>query len=278
MFAGSNADYPRPEGPVISASDLRPADVLLSRGTGLISDCIAAADGGSYSHAALWTGRGVVEAVRAGIADGGDPGGRDAYRFQGSAGLPDEIASAIVSGAREHVGNDYATSELYLLGLLFSLGFCPRRSMVHAALDALGGERASRLEEWMESLRPGQKRMICTELVSSSYYRAASDRGYALRVVPAAERPTAADASTRGGGQAGQALDFSPQSEAINALSQRCHELIYVESARAESGDRKLLGGALALDDRQSHRLGVVTPADLQFSPSLRFIGRVDER
>jgi hypothetical protein len=43
----------------------------------------------------------------------------------------------------------------------------------------------------------------------------------------------------------------------------------------ASSDIRKVFAGAIALEAGTGKRIGVVTPADLQFSPSLKFVGRI---
>jgi len=43
-----------------------------------------------------------------------------------------------------------------------------------------------------------------------------------------------------------------------------------------EAGTRKLLAGEIARDAATNDPVGVVTPGDLEFSPSLRFVGRFE--
>ena len=51
-------------------NQLQPGDVLLYHGTGFISDMIRLFDGSDYSHAALFNGQNVVEAIASGITAG----------------------------------------------------------------------------------------------------------------------------------------------------------------------------------------------------------------
>lgn len=53
--------------PLIRPGQLEPGDVLLSRGCDELAMLIARLDGSLYSHAAIWTAEGVVEAVSDGI-------------------------------------------------------------------------------------------------------------------------------------------------------------------------------------------------------------------
>lgn len=45
----------------IATKRLRPGDILLSRGQGDTADAIRTLDGGTYSHAGIWSGSGVIE-------------------------------------------------------------------------------------------------------------------------------------------------------------------------------------------------------------------------
>lgn len=271
-------DYPRPVGPKLPPRSLRPADVLLSRGASGISDCIVAADGASYSHAALWTGESVVEATLSGIGEGASAEGRDVYRFydQAGAALDQATATRIVAHARRGIGGPYATSELLLLGTMFALGLSLRRSLVHLALDALG-ERGQYLEAWLQNLGPSSKPLVCTELVSAAFYEAAPDRAYALRVVPPDARPRP-PSETRA--RRFSLEDETPPPEptrAMETLRIACRGMLDVELAGDATTERKLLWGSVALEAGSARRVGVVTPGDLQFSPSLRFCGIVAE-
>lgn len=275
---GSSSGLPRPEGVVLQVEELRPADVLLSRGTGLIPDCIVATDGGSYSHAALWTGESVLEAAQDGISEGASPADRDVYRFTSEVqALSACVAERLVANARAFVGGEYALSELFLLGVLFGLGFAPRRSFVHRALDALGGVRAERLEAWLAGLTPGCVPMLCTELVSGAYYSVCADHRFALRILP---RGALAGVNRERERFQMASLHDGVETTLPEELGERCYALVHAAMRRRhieepELSERKLWWGTLAVEAGTEHRLGVVTPGDLQFSPNLRFCGRV---
>lgn len=89
---------------------LQPADILLVRGTSDLSKGIMQADGGNYSHAALWSGDHVVEStlplVRAVTLAESIAGVElvDAYRYRSQIEQP----LSIVSKALQYVGRPYA--------------------------------------------------------------------------------------------------------------------------------------------------------------------------
>lgn len=254
--------YPRPRGTRLTERELAPGDVLLSRSSTEVGNAIVAADGGSYSHAALWTGATVIEAALAGTAEHVNEIERDVYRFHvGDEPLPATAADRIVAVAREQMAGGYATCEIYQLAMLLKMGLRPRRSLVNQVLSVLGGPRADHLEQWLAQLGPGVQPRVCTELVAHSFFVASPSREYALRILPFDERPSSVRAAP---------LD-AEESAAFEALSSRCRELL----DRQGTETRKLWIGQLALCSKTGRPLGVVSPADLQFSPSLRFIGHL---
>ena len=267
-------DYPRPVGRQLAPTDLRPADVLLSRGTSEISDAIVAADGASYSHAALWSGERVIEAVLEGILERDLIGERDVYRFGShDSDLPDACAQRIVRFARQQVGQVYARSELFMLGVLFSMGLAPSRPVLDMALRALGGPRAEALAAWLQSLVPAREPMMCSELVARAYYDADLERRYALQVVERAARPAAPETlSPRGLGMTAGAHD-SEGAAALSELQAACARLVATGGVDVDARSRKLWVGQIAQRAGKGAPLGVVTPGDLQFSTSLRFVG-----
>jgi hypothetical protein len=288
-------DYPRPPGPRLHPAALEPADVLLSRGVGDLADCIAASDGGCYSHAALWSGEAVIEARLDGVRERALLEERDVYRYRhANSGLSEAQATAVVARARSRLGGEYATHELLLLGALFALGLFPRRSLLQRALDALGSTSAHRLEQLLEGIGSRGTAVVCTELVALAFYEADPAHELALQVLPIAERPPAPSAAQRSLSGVVDAATRTPgflPSEAevlqLNALRRQCLRLcagalegptltrtaqVEPEAAAASRGP---LWGSIAREVHSGTPLGIVTPADLQFSPSLRFVGRV---
>ncbi|HEX6240013.1 MAG TPA: hypothetical protein VFZ61_03940 [Polyangiales bacterium] len=272
-FFESRPDFPRPLGPTLQSGDLCAADVLLSRGHGPLSDCIVAADGGSYSHAALWSGSGVIEAREDGVRERPLDGERDAYRFHADGRTLDAgTAARVIAFARGKVGGGYAFHELYLLGALFALGVTPGRSLARMMLDALGGGNADRLESWLNALEGRRAPVICTELVALAFYEASPDRVRALRVLPVSARPQAPGSPSERSWSAAPEVDAE-----MLSFQARCRTLISSRPTAVPDQferQRKLAWGSVALQAHSDRRLSVVTPADLQFSPSLKFMGR----
>lgn len=239
---------PRPCGDELAERDLLPADVLLSRGSSAISDAIVAADGGSYSHAALWSGAGVIEATLEGAHERPLTFERDVYRYRhGAERLPPSVADAIVSTARRQLELPYAESELVLLGLLYLHGHMPKRSLLNLGLSLIGRDAAEDLEDWLALQLDGRSSRVCSELVALSYYRACRSRRYALRILPRAERP----------------------------VSAACTSSADQSQSASKPQERKLLAGNVAVSATTHRPVPVVTPADLQFSPSLQYVGRL---
>lgn len=284
--------YPRPTKPRIEASELKPGDILLSRGDTQISNAIVGGDGGSYSHAALWSGTGVIECVLKGTSEHALDGDRDVYRHPQ---LTPTAADAIVCFGRDQLGEQYAYTELMMLGMLFAVGINPSRSIVDLALHLLGGGRAENLQRFFDDLASGRAPRVCTELVALAYFRVEFPK-FALRVTPKAARPKVAAVKTQGllvkpaAFHVDTSVEAAASLEALTDLRASCHQLFVksqllppLEAAPpANQGTietalepKKLLSGSVALDAVGGHRLGVVTPGDLQFSPSLQFVGRI---
>ncbi len=276
------ADYPRPKGPALGPADLLPGDILLSRGDSHISDLIVEADHGSYSHGAVWSGSSVIEStLKGGVAEQAPSGNRDVYRFIGAnrdtpAFLGDEERQKIVLAARKHVGNRYDTAEIHLLAVVFNKWWLterPRRSLAASVLEALGGGGAERLRSWLQGVYGRSAPRICTELVALAYF----ESGHGLRVLPLAQRPAVPAASHQ---EPPTEPDVSAHAAHLNVS---IHQTLWANdvavTAVAKALDvpvadaKGILFGDLAYDSETGAPLGIVTPGDLQFSPSLRFVG-----
>jgi hypothetical protein len=281
----ATADYPRPQGRALGSEDLLPGDILLSRGNSQISELIVAADHASYSHGAIWSGSSIIEStLKDGVAEQAASGDRDVYRFVETgrdtpAFLGEEERQKIVAAARKQVGNRYDTTEIHLLAVVFNKWWLterPRRSLAAAVLEALGGSRAEKLRNWLQTVYGRSAPRICTELVALAYF----ESGHGLRVLPTAERP-AAPALPRD--EAPTEPQLSVQAAQLNVS---VHQTLWANDeavsvvARAldvPAADAKgILFGDLAYDSETGAPIGIVTPGDLQFSPSLRFIGNFD--
>jgi len=261
----------------LALSELKPADILLAAGEGTISRLIMHCDGGSYSHAALWSGKGVIEATSNGVCETQLYQPFDVFRVQA---LDAKTADQVVEAARASIGRRYAYTEILLLGLLFAIGLRPSRPVFAGAVARLG-TKAEFLKRWLDKLQGSKAEpRVCSELVAASY-AAANAR---LVILTRDARPPLAQAA--GSFPSLEAATGSvsrssepPPSEELRELSRACSELFGVRAATAVAtgyeGVRTLLGGDIGVDS-QGRAIGLVTPGDLQFSTSLRFVGRIE--
>jgi len=116
----------------LKPSELKACDVLLYRGHGLVSDLIRLFDGSEYSHAAIYDGARIAEAIAEGVVcrevAASVKGAKyvDVYRWIGPTGAhlgdPNYEAAPIQARIRFYVGEKerYAFEELILLALLTS--------------------------------------------------------------------------------------------------------------------------------------------------------------
>jgi len=268
----------------LGIDDLVPADILLSRGNELVSDLIAEADRSSYSHAALWSGTQIIEAtLDGGVSERPASGSRDVYRFVNSAGgaatgLTAAERAAVVEAARGQTNNRYDTAEIALLATVYNKWWGtrrPRRSLAASVLEVLGGPTAERVRAWLQAAYGRSAPRICSELVALAYYQA----GRGLQVYALAKRPSVsspANDETLDSVIARQAAELNValygMLYANEAATRGVASTLGVPSAEAKG----LLFGDLAYDSETKAPIAVVTPGDLQFSPSLRFVGRVD--
>ena len=163
----------------ITQPDLRPGDVLLFHGNGLLSNFIRLFDGSQYSHAAIWDGEHVVEAeaergeaIRVDdlAASAATAAYAHVYRFvsddgkQLGPGLPyDPVGKNI--DLFKATPEAYAYSQILLLGLLIATRRMPLPGMAQA-VRPLMDEAANTLNEWITG---GRKVIICSELVYECY-------------------------------------------------------------------------------------------------------------
>lgn len=109
--------------PTLEQSHLKAGDILLSLGQGEVSDAIKSLDGGSYSHAGIWDGGGVIEAiwpkVHRSAFDGCCKKARyiDVYRYENGA----TKAERVVTEATAFLGTKYADVDLLLATAILSV-------------------------------------------------------------------------------------------------------------------------------------------------------------
>jgi hypothetical protein len=281
-----NDDYPRPLGDTLTRSELEPGDILLSRGDSKISDQIVVADRASYSHCALWSGRGIIEAtLKGGIEEHERPSGeRDVYRYRSLSQLD---AERVVQNARNQVAGAYAVAEIHLLAIVFQKWWPfgrPRRSAADALLDIFG-TRGDALRDWLQTAYAQKTPRVCSELVALAYFEA----NCPIRVRPLGERPprplaAAAPAPAAQSTRAAAVPLADPKADVPNAPSLGSDELEVLHdqtrqvlqdasAGAAGAAEEGLFWGGVALDTNTNEVIGVVTPGDLQFSPSLEFRG-----
>lgn len=275
---GQGDELERPQGPSLTAAELQPADVLLSRGIGPISDAIVAADRAAYSHAALWSGDAIIEAkMKGGVAENVPDGERYVYRH--SPLLEPLKAGQIVAAARTHVGNSYATAEIHLLAVVFKkwgLQERPRRSLASSLLSILGGPAAPRLEFWLQERYAQSAPRICSELVALAYYTAELP----LRLLAPAERLQASGSSEADIEETEEPASGADLEQLESSINSKLYGVALVERVASERSistkDAKgILFGHLAIDFNMGTPVDIVTPGDLQFCPSLKFVGKM---
>ena len=286
---------------------LRPGDILLSMGSGKLGQLISKVDGSRYSHAALWTGSDVVEAVMDGVTrvDLGHSireHGRvfvDVYRHQSAANC-----EPIVQAALPFVGGRYGFGDLALAGLVLGFTSAPKEAAVREAWLQYGGQVVAQLRRLD---LPGTETMICSELVATACWNADPDtETYALQLRLSGKRSSADDVSPAMQCRGTSAIDKGWAQLATSAAA-TYREL---RVGKAETAPDHVEGSANYRDsfvDRTRdlplrsvhvaaspglsnglahHRdffrvpgrdwpLSFVTPRDLATSPSLRLLGRL---
>jgi len=174
----------------IGIRKLRPCDVLLYRGTGVISHLILLLDGGSYSHSGVYDGGRVVEAIGSGVI------GRsvkesvkganyvDVYRFAkdghrlGEVGWPDDPILDTVDGFVEQ-GGRYAYEQILLLALLAATRRIPLDPFSKRILRTVLDSAADLIAKLIAG---GREPMIRSELVFRSFHEANAKGKYSLRI------------------------------------------------------------------------------------------------
>lgn len=159
----------------IQEAKLRPGDILLSLGNSSLSSVIRDIDGGQYSHAALWTGSGIIESTvpkvrKTSLQDFlGHSQYADVYRHRRCRdGAP------VVSTASGYLTNAYGTRNLLTVTSVVVLSTLLKTDWSKLNFQYAGGNLA-RLAQVVhravarESTAPS---VTCVELVALSYARA----------------------------------------------------------------------------------------------------------
>ncbi|MFH1085414.1 MAG: hypothetical protein V1772_06605 [Chloroflexota bacterium] len=170
----------------IHLSQLRDADVLLYRGTSVISRAIQFFDGSDASHAALYRGGGRVgEAIAEGLVERALAEGLPGNEWVEARRLKDRPANMapVLRRGRHYLdqGNRYGFEQLLLLAFLCLTRKVKMTPIVRALVRNVLDAATSLLTRWVSEHK---EPMICSEFVFRAYDEALSalhDR-YALRV------------------------------------------------------------------------------------------------
>lgn len=283
----------------VDVDTLQPGDILLVMSEGPLSDLIAWASDGAYSHAALVVDGGdVIEASLGGVrrsslarrvADTGRVHYIDAWRPMGEAGQPFGAAdlSLVVRHAGTMLGAPYPVDQLALFGAIMALrGKWPAdpllRKVVRIALD--------------HAVPSDSPALLCSEVVYRAWAECAAEpQGQLAPRIVEGERGTAplpdidwvrlaAEVGPLLGPQtAGNALQGGLSTDAAALLGAGGTPTdADLDAARqrvlADAGATAALrsAGPALVAHRPNPRL--VSPQDLANSPDTRLLGRVMRR
>jgi hypothetical protein len=255
----------------IKKADLQPGDVFLYHGTSFVSRLIRLFDATEYSHASIWTGSQVIEALGDGVnkrslnASVADCEYVHVYRFRdsagnglGAAGLP---AAPVITIADQFGANKnrYGYEQILLLALLASarrlaapIPFLGRilRTLLDNAMDALANLAAA-----------GREPLICSELV----FRCFDEAGAAYKV---AIRGADMAANFAAGTMA--ATSFETQPEDDGGFADAAATFLANYSALKPMPPAPVGVGGMVMAVAN-----FVTPGDLSKSPNLQKFGRL---
>ena len=300
---------------LLPAAELRTGDVLLMMGEGPLSDLIAWASDGIYSHAAIVADAGdLIEAATAGVrrypiatrlANQANFHFIDAWRvqFAGGGSLDAADSAAVLAKAVQLLGTPYPVDQLALLGAIMAVrGKWPLhpwgRLLVREALD--------------HALPETTDRMVCSEVVYRAYAQCeATPTGRLAPVVVVGKRGTAPfpaiDWKTlfdeiwpllRPGGQGRlQSTRMrlnAMQGEELHGLHADLEAMPEISDEELETARQAVLGHAGLMAGAATEVFAanpdgpgtvvpnpnprLVSPQDLAASPSLSLLGRLMQR
>ncbi len=253
----------------LSPGDLRDGDVLLYHDRSPVSWCIRKLDGSEYSHAGIYYGHGVLEAVAKGVRrvplaeSVAKYSYVDVYRHRQADDSSQRFdLSPVIERIRhyEKEGDRYAYEQFSLLAGLALTRRVPlalAAPIVRSVLDDHALIAADALQVF------DRTPMICSELVFRCYAEADSSGGYALALEDELRRNSAsrelAEALRR------YISDQADLSDRRNFLTPpwRSYLAVYLEHKTDPHAARQGVVSAF------------VTPRDLRDSPSLVLLGRL---
>lgn len=155
----------------LDPAELRAGDVLLSLGNSDLSRGIAALDGGSYAHAALWTGASVIESTLPVVREASlatcAASARHIDVFRPRA--PRSNVDAVLASSRQLLGRSYGAVDLTLTAAVVTVSaWMPSDWAQMVTLYGAGNlGRLLRLLRRFEA--PGNQLVTCVGLVVQSY-------------------------------------------------------------------------------------------------------------
>jgi hypothetical protein len=260
--------------PQILPSDLKAGDVLLYRGTSFLSDLIRLFDGGDYSHASIYDGQNIMEALGQGITV--DPVSQsvvgakyvDVYRFIGDGGNhlgDDAYPPAPLLGRIQYYEQNrqrYAYEQILLLAILASTRRIPVISWIPGLSIIVRNILDNAADVLARIMAAGQEPVICSELVYRCYSEADAGGKYRLAIRGAdvmGSRATFAALSELTGGSEAAVDPLLADKQAFLA------RLAQAKGMPAALSPTAAAGFAAVAD--------FVTPHDLQASPNLVRVG-----
>jgi hypothetical protein len=286
----------RPDNPpVISQSDMRPGDVILSRGAAagisegaVLDELILALDQGDYTHSSLWDGQYVIEALTTGVAIK-DPLEMtlknqvliDVYRYKmdgrefGNTGYP---VTPLLDAARAFEGYAYGYSKLVLSAMLLVTCELPKDAATRVLLKLVELPVLEAVEKWQK----GEHAMVCSEVVAQAFWNASTTpvNQYGLPIVLDGHRhfpdPGAASSalmSLQADTQASPELLELHQLRS-NLTGMFAAAMPAVPAAPAALATATVTGVTLVAGSSQLPAM-FVTPGDLQRCSDLQFVGTI---
>lgn len=256
---------------IIKVTDLKEGDILLYHGTSFISELIRLFDGSTYSHASIYDGSNIAEAIPSGVIKNSvDQSIKsaefvDVFRFHSETGQelgnPNYSVQPIIKRISYYLaqGDRYAYEEIILLAFLTAT----RRLPINGWIPGLGRilrtimDNATNVVNKM--IAAGKEPMICSELDYRCYVEAGEK--YRIKIV-------GADQLMQFGIHDSLARGIIPLTGAERG-DQEAQQLIAATQVflhRLAVG-RKTESRLLAVSD-------FVTPRDLADSPNLVKVGR----
>jgi len=263
----------------IGMDEVAAGDVLLSYGDGWISDVIRLVDGGSYSHAAFFNGKTIVEAGLRGVVEtplGTEVGAQkyvDVYRFKSDSGMDFSSqgwpVEPVVQRANYYFekGTKYADNQLYLVGVLIIVRKLPHDRVDRAVLRAIIAmvfKLFKRIFEGKET-----KSVVCSELVYRSFYEAIPEKKYGL-TIKGTLAPLKAGLDSLVENESGGVLSGDTE---LHEMLEQAEQMYWKMNPQLASSKHEI--NSMLKSGNPLVAAEMVSPHDLETSPNLELIGRI---